>query len=222
MLRRTLILSFLMSAPLVFGQLDSNSITVTASRSTALQADQAVFTVYVQSGLNTSLDDVLGALAGSGITLANFNDVYGGNQLTFLTNPFLTTSPSTAPAPTIDWSFTLPVAISQIKATAASLTSLQQNIAQKNNGLTLSFRVSGTQVSPQLQQSQTCSVSDLVSDARAKAQKLANAAGVNLGNILAMSTSISSSTGSMPVTQWFDTSGASCSLTVKFQLIRLS
>jgi len=208
MLRRTLILSFLMSAPLVLGQLDSNSIIVTASRSTALQADQAVFTVDVQSGLNTGLDDVLGAIAGSGITLANFNGVNSGSQLTFLTNPFLTTSPSSAPAPTLDWSFSLPVAISQIKATAASLTILQQNIAQKNSGLTLSFRVLGTQVSRQLQQSQTCSVSDLVSDARAEAQKLANAAGVTLGNILAMSTSISSNT--------------SCSLTVKFQLVRLS
>jgi uncharacterized protein YggE len=208
MLRRTLIVSFLMSAPLMFGQLDSNSITVSASRSTALQADQAVFTVDVQAALNTGLDDVLGALAGSGITLVNFNGVNGGSQLTSLTNPLLTTIPFMAPGPTLDWSFTLPVAISQIKATAASLTSLQQNIAQKNGGLTLSFRVSGTQVSPQLQQSQTCSVADLVSDARAKAQKLANAAGVTLGNILAMSTSISSST--------------SCSLTVKFQLVRLS
>jgi len=201
MLRRTLIFSFLMSAPLAFGQLDSNSITVTASRSTALQADQAVFTVDVNAGLNTCLDDVLGALAGSGITLVNFNGV--NNQQGFIpTQWFMPT------APTVDWFFTLPVAISQIKATAASLTSLQQSIAQKNNGLTLSFAVRGTQVSPPLQQSQMCSISDLVSDARSKAQKLASAAGVTLGSVLAMSTSISSST--------------SCSLTVKFQLVRLS
>ena len=62
-------------ASLAFGQLDSNSVTVTASRGVSVQADQAVFGVFVDSGLNTSLDDVLAALQGSGITVANFSGV---------------------------------------------------------------------------------------------------------------------------------------------------
>jgi hypothetical protein len=52
---------------LAFGQIDSNSITVTASNNVSLQPDQAVFGTTVQSGINTGLDDVLMALQGSGI-----------------------------------------------------------------------------------------------------------------------------------------------------------
>ncbi len=46
MLKRTLILSFLMSASLAFGQGDSNTVTVTASQSVNLQPDQVVFGVF--------------------------------------------------------------------------------------------------------------------------------------------------------------------------------
>src|SRR5713101_5729271 len=70
-----LICIILASASLVFAQADSNSITVNASRNANLQADQAVFNVSVTSGLNASIDDVLGALQGSGITLANFTGI---------------------------------------------------------------------------------------------------------------------------------------------------
>ena len=42
-------------------------------------------------------------------------------------------------------------------------------------------------MSAALQQSQTCSIPDLLADARAQAQKLADAAGLTLGAILAMS-----------------------------------
>ena len=75
MLKRTLSLCFVMSASLLFGQLDSNSVTVTASRSTNVQPDQVLFAVYVTSRLSTSLDDVLAALKTSGITIANFSGV---------------------------------------------------------------------------------------------------------------------------------------------------
>jgi len=77
---------------------------------------------------------------------------------------------------------------------------------QNNSGLTLSFSIGGTQVSPQLQQMQTCSVADLLSDARTKAQQLANAANLFLGTVLAMS----SLTPSAPP----------CLLTVKFAVTR--
>jgi len=45
MLKRTLIVSFLMSAALAFGQVDSNTVTVTASQSVNLQPDQVLFGV---------------------------------------------------------------------------------------------------------------------------------------------------------------------------------
>ena len=70
----------LLFSPLAFGQLDSNSITVTASRNASLQPDQAVFAVSVQSGISASLDDVLAALQGSGITAANLSSVSSVQQ----------------------------------------------------------------------------------------------------------------------------------------------
>lgn len=196
MFRHTLILIFAISASLAFAQLDSNSITVTASKTVSPQPDQVRLSVNVTSGFDTSLDEVLAAIAGSGITLANFNNVYS--------QPSIILFPSGTPAPAVDWSFSLAVPISQLKSTLAALTALKQTITQKNSGMSLSFTVIGTQVSTELEQSQTCSVPDLVAEARAQAQKLANAAGVTMGGILAMSTN------------------TACSLTVKFQLIRLS
>ena len=40
-----------MSASFLFGQLDSNSITVTASQGVSLQPDQVLFAVYVTTPL---------------------------------------------------------------------------------------------------------------------------------------------------------------------------
>lgn len=208
------------SASLAFAQLDSNSITVNASRSAALQPDQALFVVSVQSDLNTSLSDVLAALQGSGITSANF----AGVSTLF---PSLIFSPGTGPvtsppAPTIQWAFDLPVPLTKTKDTLAALTALQQSIAQNNKSLKLSFSIQGTQVSQQFQQSQTCSISDLLTDARTQAQKLADASGVTLGVILAMSSQASSSAiaafGDFVSNSIF--APAPCAVTVKFAVTR--
>ncbi len=121
------------------------------------------------------------------------------------------------------WTFTLPAPLPKLRDTATALTTVQQNIASKNAGITLSFSVQGTQVSQQLQQSQPCVVSDLIADARSQAQKLANAAGLTLGQILALSSSTSSTTGSSSLgLASFLLSSPACSVTVQFALIRLS
>ena len=214
---KTLLL-LLASSVLALAQLDSNSITVTASRTASLQPDQAVFAVTLQSDLNTSFNDVLAALQGSGITSANFTGV-NTSGLGVITGLPITTRP-----PTVQWTFILPVGLTKTKETVAALTSLQQNIAQNNKSLQLSFAIQGTQVSQQLAQSQTCSASDLISDARAQAQKLANAGGVTLGSILAMSSSVSSS--SVAALQFYlaadfvSESAVPCTLTVKFAVTR--
>jgi uncharacterized protein YggE len=214
MSKRALFLTVL-SASLAFAQLDSNSITVTASRNSALQADQAVFVVTVQSDTNASLDDIVAALQGSGITAANLTSA-STPQLIFTGNPGV--GSILAPlAASIQWSFSLPVALSKTKDTVASLTTLQQNITQKNKSLKLSFSIQGTQVSSQAVQSQTCSVSDLLSDARTQAQKLASAAGVTLGTILAMSSPTSNVV--VPPAPYV-ASAAPCALTVKFAVTR--
>ena len=57
----------------------------------------------------------------------------------------------------------------------------------------MSFSIVGTQVSQQLAQSQTCSLSGLIAAATTQAQNLAAASGFTLGAILAMSSSTSNS-----------------------------
>ncbi len=196
MISRILFLVFI-PASMALAQLDSNSVTVTASTTSALQPDQAVFGVSLTAPITSSLDNVLAALAGTGITQANLSV---SNELANI----LTGIPVPAPAPTVTWNFTLAEPLSQLKATVATLNGLQTSIAAKNNGMQLSFSVEGTQVSTQLQQSQTCSLTNLLTSARASAQDLVTTAGLRLGNILAIS-------GPPP---------SGCSLIVKFQLMR--
>ena len=203
-------------APLAFGQLESNSITVSVSRSATVQPDQVVFAVTVQSGLSASLDDVLAALQGSGITASNFTGVS--------TNSFITVPP----APSLSWTFTEMAPFAKQKDTVASLTALQQTVAQGKSGLTLSFTVAGTQVSAQALQSQTCSLTGLLSDAQAQAQSIAAAAGVTVGPILALSSATSSPipaavnfvSGAFSSVYVAPTTPAPCGLTVKFGMFR--
>jgi uncharacterized protein YggE len=181
MLKSGLIFLLLSFCPLAFGQLDSNSITVSASNNASLQPDEATFSITLQSGLTAGLDDMLTALQGSGITAANLSNVYTTQQ-------YVNGSPSVL---ALEWTFSLPVPLTNTKTSIATLTTLAQNIAAQKNGLTLSFSIVGTQVSQQLAQSQTCSLSNLIASATTQAQSIATAAGVTLGRIDAISSSIS-------------------------------
>jgi uncharacterized protein YggE len=183
----------MLSLSAAFAQVDSNSITVTASRGNSSgPPDQAVFGVVVTSGVDTSLDDVIALLQGTGISAAN---------LQALDEYPIPSGSSGQTAETLNWRFSFTTPLAKNKDTIAMLTSLQQTIAKKNNGVTMSFSIQGTQSSVQ---PQTCSLSDLLTDARTQAQKLADGAGVSLGNILAMSSP----------------TAAVCILTVRFALLR--
>jgi hypothetical protein len=221
-----LISTFSISASLLFGQLDSNTVTVTASQSMNVQPDQALFAVYVTTPLTASLDDVLAAVKGAGITSANFSGVgaaVGAVQLLPCGNAV-----APLPAPSIEWAFGLSVPFAQMKATVTALTGLQQSIMQANTGFTLYFSVQGAQISTSLLQSQTCNIAGLIAEATAQAQKLASAAGLNLRSILALSSSISSpvANNSVPVAiaGAFASSQLTvpqgCALTVKFSVTR--
>ena len=188
-----LIFALALSLSTAFGQLDSNSIIVTASRgSSSGPPDQAVFSVSVASGVDTSLDDVIALLQGTGISAANLQalDEY----------PISTGVPGQR-METLNWRFSFNAPLAKNKDTIAMLTNLQATIAKNNNGVTMSFSIQGTQSSVQ---PQTCSLSDLLTDARTQAQNLADGAGVSVGNILAMSSP----------------TGAVCILTVRFALLR--
>lgn len=219
------ILLLLLLCAAAFAQSTSNSITVSASNTTTLQPDQVLFSITVTSGLNTGLDDVLAALQGSGITMANFSSVSTVGQITSV----LGNSgglPSTL-APTLGWTFTLPVPFANTKSTVTSLTTLEQNIAKANNGLTLSFSIVGTQVSQQLAQSQTCSYSSLITSATTQAQSLAAASGFTLGSIIALSSSSASVTTSSSyvstgpyVALLSNATPPPCAVTVRFSVTR--
>jgi uncharacterized protein YggE len=200
---------FLLCAGIACAQLTSNSVIVTASRNTALQPDQVVFRVIVETALDATREDAVAALQGSGITLANFTGV----------NTIQNFNPQGQQTQTrLQWTFSLPVALSNMKSTIGVLSAVQKSNAQKNNGINISFGVAGTQVSLQAQQSQTCSQADLLADARAQAQKLASAAGASLGSVLAMSSATVTSTDTTGGLFSSPSYAPVCSMTVKFAL----
>ncbi|MGD0132531.1 MAG: SIMPL domain-containing protein [Bryobacteraceae bacterium] len=168
-MRRLLLgIPLLLAAP-AFGQIESHTVTISATRSLVLQPDQIVLQLTVSSNPSATLDQIVGALSGLGITDANLTGTYNSNP------------------PTLTWNFSFTAPLANLTATIGSITKIEQTIAQNNSGLTLTFYIGGTQVSQQLQQAQTCPNSDLISDATAQAQKLASAAGMSLGPILRLS-----------------------------------
>ena len=164
----------LLSIPLlatspVFGQLDSHTLSISATRSMYLQPDQVLFGLSVNTSATGNLDQIVGALSGLGITSANLTGTFSSK------------------ATTLSWNFSYTAPLSSLTTTVSALAKLEQTISQNNSGLTLTFSVDTTEVSEQLRQSQSCSNSDLVADATAQGQKLAAAAGLTLGPILKLS-----------------------------------
>jgi uncharacterized protein YggE len=209
----------------MIGQPGPNSITITATRTTNTPPDQALIGINLTSGLTVGLDDVTSALTGAGIAGATFTGV--GNSTIYVTN-----GNQTVPQSALVWQFTMTAPLAKLKDALAPLPGAQQTIAKQNSGLTFSFYVEGAQLSAQAQQAQPCAQSDLMSDARTQAQKVAVAAGVVAGPILSISDN--GATGVLPgarlgqVTATILGAGAafyapviapaSCALTVQFQL----
>jgi uncharacterized protein YggE len=169
----------LMPATPLVAQLANNSVTVTASQSSTAQPDEAVFSVTVGSGVDKSLDNVVAVVSALGITLTNLLQINSPLSPALFSIP----PPNNAP-PSLGWTFQLVVPFSKLKDTTAALVSLQKSIPQNNSGLSLSYSVSGTQVSGQ--QTTKCNLADLVAGARAQAQQIASAAGFSAGAIVGL------------------------------------
>jgi hypothetical protein len=214
----------LLFSTLLYGQLDSNSITVTASRTVTLAPDEVVFRVNAAGPANTTMTDAVAALSSLGITAANFAGVNSNPSALFaiITSPAPGLTPvfaPPAPAPVIEWSFYLVAPITQMKDTIVALNALQQKAAA--NPIVVSFQLNGTQISTRLSKAQTCSTVDLIADARAKAQKIADPAGLNVGTVLAMwSSTATQIANNVVVINTYNTTGPDCSVTVKFALGR--
>ena len=186
---------------------NTNTIAVTASRTSNAQADQVVFRVSVDAPIETTRDEALNILQGSGITAANFQTVGTVQQYDQMGQTATTL---------IEWTFALPVAISDMKATIGLLSAVQTSNAKQKNGTSITFGVQGTQYSNQALQAQQCTAADLLADARAQAQKLAAAAGKSVGAVLSISGAVQATPPSSLFTS--TTYVQSCTMVVRFQL----
>lgn len=195
-------------------QVDSDSITVTASRDVNLPPTQLVFSITVHTNNDGSLADVHQALQSAGLNGAVFTDLntaYTGSGVNAATS--------------LDWSFELRAPVASLKPTLALLES-----ARLKSKPALAYSV-GSDAAPT-----ACNQADLLGEVTSGAQKLASAAGVGLGPVVAMSdaparkVNVLSAPGyvipvarvslllGIPVSG--SSSPAACALTVKFRLLR--
>ena len=213
----------LLSCFVLFGELDSNTITIRSSRFVTVPPDQVVFNVTVNAPQTAGLDDVLAALRGSGVTAADLTNISSEREVIEAGAPFV---------PTLIWMFSTPAPFAKVGARLGALKTLQQTLS---SGWGLTYNAYGLQTSAESVASQQCSIPDLLADARRQAATLANAAGLTAGAILALSdgTAVRGDAGWYPTSYFasfpsirFGTFSAyvspfvDCSLVAKFQLLR--
>jgi hypothetical protein len=124
--------------------------------------------VTVGSGVDKSLDDVVAAVSGLGVTTAN---LVGVSTLLPMVGGL--------PPSSLGCTFQLAVPFSKTKDATAALTLLRKIISKNNSGPMLSFALTGTRVSGQ--RAANRNLTDLV----AQAQQTASASGLNAGAIVA-------------------------------------
>jgi hypothetical protein len=166
---RIITLAILMVAALSAADLDNNTVTVTATRSNAVQPDQAQVLLQLNAAQGAGLDDVLGTLKGTSVVAANLSNVTQEGD------------------GTVTWTFLLPVALTSLKSTLAALAQLDASLGSSHGSHVLNYSVIGTQVSADAQAAQPCPLPALVSDARKQADALAAAAGMKTGPIVSVS-----------------------------------
>jgi hypothetical protein len=162
--------------PMVFGQQESNSLSLTVSRSAFVQPDEALVAISVMASPDVTLTQILTGLQKArlrGENLAGIEALAPANRGG--ASPFQWL-----------WQFMLPVPLANMKETLLTLVSLQQSPDTANRGLQLSFGVTGVQPSAASLVAQLCPVSEMIADARVQGQKMASAAGQTLGPILAV------------------------------------
>src|SRR5438093_9875510 len=102
-----------------FGQLDSDTLMITSSRTLNTVVDLVQVTVNVNTGTDASLDDVLSVLKETEITAANLSGVYSSSSGVFTTSFGFQLTQST------QWTFTVTESLSKLKSTLAALARVQ-------------------------------------------------------------------------------------------------
>ena len=148
-------------------QTDASSITYTATRSVTTLPDQIRFDVVVTTSQDATLDQVLAILRPIGIVAGQLVQVYDQtSDQTPLKNPRR-------------WSFAFTVPMTKTKPAVAALSALPRD--------TVSFQASGASGATQMDDFSRCSYTDLLAEARAQALAMAALAEGTVGQILALS-----------------------------------
>jgi uncharacterized protein YggE len=187
---------------LAFGQLDSNTLTVSVSQAVDLQPDQVVFGITVTSPASTGLDEVTASLKNAAIKFSS-----------------VTSSRDQA---TLIWFFTLAVPLSKLAATAAQLTTQKVEFTVQSSQ---AEQVPQCSV-PTLMSAARAQASNLADAAELVVGDVLTLSSVN-PSTATVRVSIPSAAfrlGAIPsVAQFFPIPSAvraNCSLTVKFKLLR--
>jgi len=164
-MRLTLIL---LVAATACAQSGPNVITINASRNVTVVPDQVDYSVTVQTGASGTVEDALGRLGGTGITAEN---------LTYVSSALNSVS----------WTFDLIVPFTRMQEVGAVLRRLSQPQGPSRGPSSSAVQFSvGSRTSTDAG-TQACQYPALMSDARRAAERLAAAAGVHAGQIVAIS-----------------------------------
>lgn len=174
------VLALLISVNLWSQSIDSNSITVSVTRSQTIRAEQANFMLAVHSGLNSDLTAIVSALTSAGIQQVEFIGVYDDYTATALRDPGFVRG--------LNWQFTYTVPFSKLNDTLNSLVTSANKLSTANPRLSMTFGLSGSTVSDaSVADVQRKLLPTLVADAKKQAGLLADAAGLALGTVLSVS-----------------------------------
>jgi len=162
----------LATAAAAFGQLDTNTITITASSTPSAQTSNATVQVNVSLPEVSTLQDAVNVVQGAGFTADNFTNVSSSYYLYLDLLP----APATA-APTVDWTLSRTVSATEVPSVVAAL----EAATKKQPSGTVSYSVSNAAAPPP-----DCAYTGLVGAAQSQARKVADAAGVKLGGIVSI------------------------------------
>ena len=178
-MRRLFILSVVLSGAAWAQQLnlDANSIVVTAARTVVLVPTDVTFMINVSADVAIPIDQVLAAVD-FGLTTNDLTNI-GSYPIGPVYGP---------PDPSrITYTFRLAVAVAQMKDTLAKLDNLRKT---SPTGIDLSYSTAGFGPSQTaVLAARDKALPDLMTDARNRAQSIANAAGLKLGAIQAVNDS---------------------------------
>lgn len=182
------ILWLLAVAGAVFGQSDSNTITITASRTVPAQPNSATVQVQVALPQASTLDNALAITKAAGFAASDFTGLSGPS---YVYNPF----PGNFQPP-VYWTLSKTVSAADVPAILSSLDSARKAMLQNQSGTDLLYSVSNA-----IPQAPDCVYPALIGDAQAQAAKVAEAAGRKAGGIISLA---QGAQYQVPTAIWYD------------------